>query len=275
MVENNTESCGAGYCGRGRSWKALTALGFAGTLLVLAMLVSEVKSWDFIGLPTPQQATISVDGKGEEYGKPDIALVSFSVVAEGKTVAEAQTKATEAMSKSLAFLKGAGVDEKDIKTTGYNFNPRYEWHEVKIICITYPCNQPPGKQVLVGYEVSQSIDVKIRKIDDAGKILGGLGETGATNVSGLTFAVEHPEELQATARKEAIDEARAKADKLAKDLGVTIIRIVSYGEGGDTPVYNFARADGMAMGASEKAAPEIPAGENKFMSNVTITYEIK
>jgi uncharacterized protein YggE len=135
---------------------------------------------------------------------------------------------------------------------------------------------PQGKQVLTGYEVSQQVDVKIRKIDDAGKILGGLGEKGATDVSGLTFKVEKEDELRAKARAEAITKAKEKADKLAKDLGVELVRIVYYNEGGASPLYNFARTMSADAGNTmEKTSPPIPTGENKFVSNVTIVYEIK
>lgn len=266
------------HCGKRRlAWRFGALILLAGALLLFAMSVSEIKGWKYIGLPVPQSATIAVSGDGEAYGKPDIALASFSVIAEAKTVAEAQKTATEKMNALIAFIKGSGIEEKDIKTTGYNFYPKYEWQEMRIQCLTYPCPQPPGKQVLTGYEVSQSVEVKIRKIDDAGKVLAGLGEKGATNLSGLTFMVENEDALRAEARKEAIDKAKAKADVLAKDLGVTLVRIVSYNEGGDYPIYNFARtmaAD--AKGGVEMApVPELPTGENKFVSDVTIVYEIK
>lgn len=270
-------SCG-GVCGHHGFYKkgAVKVLAFSLSLLALAMVVTEVKGWKTIGLPEPQVATITVSGDGEEYGKPDIAVVSFSVVAEGKTVADAQKKAADSMNAVLAYLKGAQVADTDVKTTGYNFYPKYEWQEGKQVqCFAYPCPPVGGKQILVGYEVSQSVDVKIRDLDKAGDILGGLGEKGATNLSGLSFMVEHPDDLKAAARKEAIAKAQEKAKALAADLGVRIVRLASYGEGGDYPVFNYARADGGMAAPTAKADISLPMGENKYVSNVTLVYEVK
>ena len=129
---------------------------------------------------------------------------------------------------------------------------------------------------LTGYEVTQSAELKIHKLDDAGKILGILADNGATNIGSLSFMVEHEDAVQSTARKAAIAKAKVKAAQLASDLGVTIVRIVSFNEGSNYPVYNF-RGEGMvkAMSADVVSAPNIPAGENKYVSNVTIVYEIK
>ncbi|MEK7118618.1 MAG: SIMPL domain-containing protein, partial [Patescibacteria group bacterium] len=176
------------------------------------------------------------------------------------------------------FLTGAGSLEKDIKTTGYNLYPKYEWQEQRIVCIAYPCDQPPGKQVLMGYEVTQSVEVKIRVLDDAGKILGGLSDNGATNLSGLNFLVENEDAVQATAREAAIGKAKAKAAKLADDLGVSLVRIVSFNEGGNYPIYygrGGMEAKLMSSDAGISAPADIPAGENKYSSSVTIVYEIK
>lgn len=271
-------TCGCGHGGMKRCGLAgLGLIMIAGALYLLALFAGELKEYKYIGLPDAQQATISVSGDGEAYGAPDIAVVSFSVVAEAKTVAAAQKDATEKMAAILAFLKKSGIAEKDIKTTSYNFYPKYEW-QTKGMSVCYDTYCPPqGKQVLIGYEVTQSVDIKIRKIDDAGMIVGGLGENGATNMSDLTLKVEEEDGLKAEARAEAIAKAKAKADVLAQSLGVKLVRIVAYNEGGDyPPIYNFARtmaADG--MGGAEKAAPDIPTGENKFVSNVTIVYEIQ
>lgn len=246
------------------------------SLLLAVLAVSEIKAFRYIGT-SPMQTTISVSGEGEVYQAPDIAELSFSIVAEAKTVAEAQKKVNESMEKILAFLTESGIEKKDIKSQNYNFYPKYEWQQPRIVCVTYPCPQPEGKQVLVGYEVNQSVSVKVRKIDDAGKILTGLGERGATNLSGITFAVDKDEEVKAKARELAIEDAKSKAEVLAKQLGVDLVRIVSFSEGADYPVWNYARAE-MAMGVGSAAPAKdavIPTGENRYVSNVTIVYEVK
>jgi uncharacterized protein YggE len=256
---------------------AVSILAISGALLLLAMFISEIKGYEFIGRSTEQSATISVSGDGEAFAAPDIASVSFSVTAEAAKAEDARRVTDDKVKAILAFLKESGVAEKDIRTTSYNLNPRYEWQETRIVCITYPCNQPPGKQVLLGYEVTQSIKVKVRKIDDTGSVLGGIADKGATNINGPAFTVENPDAVQSQARKEAIDKAEAKARLLANDLGVDLVRIVSFNEGGGN-YYAFNRATAeksVAFDMMAAAPAEIPVGENAFSSNVTIVYEIK
>ncbi len=256
---------------------AVSILAFSGALLILSMAVTELKGYDFIGRGEEAEATISVSGDGEVFAAPDISTISFTVTSEAVKAADARKQTDDKVKAILVFLKESGVEEKDIKTAGYSLNPRHEWQETKIMCITFPCHQPPGKQVLLGYEVTQSIEVKVRKIDDTGAILGGITDKGATNIGGPVFTVEYPDAKQNEARKVAIDKAEVKAEQLAKDLGVELVRIVSFSEGGS--YYPFARASmdkEMALDSMAANAPaEIPVGENSFSSSVTIVYEIR
>ena len=253
-------------------------LALSGSLLLLSMFFTNLKEYGYIGRDISSQTTITVIGDGEAYAPPDIAAVSFAITQDAKTPAEASTIVDISMKKIRGFLSSSGVAEKDIKTTGYNLNPKYEWQQKQIICIAYPCVQPQGKQVLVGYTVTHSIEVKVRNLDDAGKILGGLTDNGATDISGLTFMVENEDAVKSDVRKEAITKAKAKAAKLADDLGVTLVRIVSFNEGG-SPIM-FAR-ESMSMKAmsADYGAPapalDVSPGENKYTSNVTLVYEIR
>lgn len=241
------------------------------SLFLAAKLVAEVKGFRFIGSNPQNQSVISVTGKGEVVGIPDIATFSFSVTEESLIVKTAQDEAAKQTNAILAFLKAQGVEEKDVKTSGYNIYPRYEYSTANAL---YP--YPQGKQKLAAYVVSQSVTVKIRDLANAGKILGGLGELGATDVSGLSFDFDKRDDLVKEARDKAIKEARSEATKLAKSLGVSLVRIVSYSEGGYYPIYGkTVMAEAYGRGGDASVVPEIPVGEDKIISNVTITYEIK
>lgn len=257
-------------------------LAISGALLLLSMFFTNVKEYGFIGRDVNAQTTITVTGDSEAYATPDIATISFSITQESKTAAEARKIVDDKMKKIHDFLTKSGIADKDIKA-GYNLYPKYEWQEKRIECIAYPCPQPPGKQVLIGYEVSESVEVKIREIDKnadkAGTIVGGLADNGATNISGPNFMLEDEDSVKSIAREEAIKEAKAKAQKLANDLGVTLVRIASFNEGGNYPVYGYGGNVMMKAMSSDSALPpeaaNIPAGQNKYTSNVTIVYEIK
>lgn len=256
--------------------RATLSLIVLASLLLLVKIVSEIKSYDFIGGGVASSNVINVTGTGEVFAVPDIADITFSVREEGKTVSETQKSVTKKIDSALAFLKSSGIAEKDIKTTYYNAYPKYEYQGSGVTPAIYP--PQPGKQVLVGYEVSQSISVKVRDTDKAGAILEGIAKAGISEISGPNFSIDDDEALKTQARKKAIDDARKKAEILADDLGVKIVRIVTFSEGGNYPVY-YAKAmsmdSGMGGGATEARAPSLPTGENKITSNITITYEIR
>lgn len=244
----------------------------AGALLSLFLLVKtigEVKTVSYIGKSPAFQNIISVSGKADVTLKPDIATFTFSVNEESQTVATAQSLVTRKVDAILADLKKIGVDsEKDIKTVNYNIYPRYE----------YAGQYGTGKRTLAAYNVTQTIEVKARKIEDAGKLISSVASLGATDVSGLTFDLENRDEVIKNARAAAIADARKEADRLAKDLGVNIVRMTSFSEGGYYPIapmYYGKGGDTMSAASEGRATVDIPTGQNKITSTVVISYEIK
>ncbi len=242
----------------------------------LAVLtLSGLKRLSYIGKEIYPQKTIQAYGEGEAYAIPDIATFSFSVTETGNTVKAAQEKADAKINKTLAVVKDSGIEEKDIKTTSYNVYPKYEWNQ--IYCLKAPC--PPGKNVLTGYEVSQTITVKVRDTGKAGDLVTKVGTVGASNMSGLEFALDDKAKYIAQARSEAIAKAKENAKQMAKDLGVKLGDLIYFNETGNYPGPYYAEGMGGDMKSmSASVVPQVaqlPTGENKITSQVTITYEIK
>ena len=220
--------------------------------------------------------TISVSGKGEVIARPDIGTFSFSVLAEADNPTVAQEESAQAINDITAFLKDEGsVEETDIKTTSYNLTPKYEF--TREICEVGFC--PPGRQELVGYTVNQTISVKVRDTEDAGDLISGVGERGATNISGLNFTIDDEETLNIEARKAAIADAKENAKELARDLDVRIVRLVGFSDNNDRffpPYGGYGFAEDAAIEtATLRAAPSIPTGENTITSNVVLIYEVR
>lgn len=239
------------------------------SILVISAAVYTLRSIGFVGV-APAMNTISVSGHGESFAVPNIATVSFSVEKTAKTVADAQNQVTTVMNDVLATLKTSGIAEKDIKTTSYDVNPKYDYQQVA--CAMNFC--PPSKQILAGYTVSDNVQIKIRAIDKAGDIIGVLGQKNVTNISGLTLSVEDDTAVKTEARNKAITEARQQAESIAKGLGVRLVRITSFSESGSARPMYYAAKD-MALSSGAAPIPSIPVGENKASSDVTITYEIQ
>ncbi len=252
-----------------RVGQALFALLAVGALYLLVLTLGDLKNFGKSDMYP--NTTISVSGEGESVGIPDTAVFSFTVTEEAETVAAAQDEAEKKIAKAMEVLKKADIGEGDIKTLGYNIYPKYDYP----ICDQYGCN---GNQVIRGYEVSQTTEVKVRKLEKAGDLLSGVGNAGVTSASGLTFSVEDEDSLKEEARNEAIADAKDKAGKLAKALGVRLVKVVSFYEEGDQPTY-YGMDAMSAKGGFEGSAPapraSVSPGENKFSSRVSVTYEIR
>jgi len=273
MEEKNVEAgCGCkmcqkfGWCPAGKL-KGHKIIKFIFLIIILIIAWKLICGDDYSNKNNIQKDTIVVSGKGEIAVKPDIATISFSVMEENMDVAVASDAVNTKIAKIVANLKTNGVLEKDIKTTGYNIYPRYDYLTSQV----YPYG---GKQTLAGYDVTQSIEVKIRDLTKAGKIVSDLGALSVTDMSGLNFTEDKYDDLVLQARDQAIVQARSEATKLAKALGVRLVKIVGYSEGGNpTPVFYGAMASGVSMKSAVDAV--LPTGENKITSNVSITYEIR
>lgn len=217
--------------------------------------------------------TINVRGEGEALARPDIGTFSFGVQTEGVTAEAAQTASAEITNRIMTYLTEAGVEEKDITTENYSLNPRYRYE-------SRPCpagGYCPSEQIEDGFEVYQWFSVKVRDLDQAGALIAGVGERGATNLSGLSFTIDDDTALQAEARAAAIADAKAKAAVLAEALDVRIVRMVGfYEENGNMmyPMYERSYAADAAVMESS-LAPNVATGESSYNSVVNITYEVR
>ena len=255
-----------------RLGKLVLTLGFFLTCFVAAKFVYEARAVALMNTDATKVSTIDVSGTGEVVAIPDIAEESFSIEQKDATIQTAQATVSKKVAAVMDLLKKSGVAEKDIKTTNYSANPEYSYPNP---CYGAVCSNVSTAPKLLDYIVSETITIKVRDTATVGKIVDGLGSLGVTGLSGPTFTVDNTDKLIADARKKAIDDAEAKADVLASDLGVRLVRIVRYTD--STPANYPTPMYAKAMDTSVGSAPvtQLPAGENKYTSNVTITYEIR
>ncbi len=240
--------------------------------------ITVIKQLPFIASGTTATNTIAVSGEGEAFAVPDIAQITATIEKDGKSAKDAQTTVSAQEKALLSYLKSAGIADKDIKTTNYSSYPKYEWQEGGVVtcALNTACPPRPGKNVLTGYTVSETITIKVRDTDKAGDIVDGIAKAGINQVSGPDYTVDDDTAIQAQARDKAIADAKTKAEALAKSLGVHIVRIVNFSEnGGGYPMPMYAKMEFASADSGGSSAPSLPKGENKYTSNVTITYEIR
>lgn len=246
----------------------------AALFLVAASLFVAFKAADaLLGLFRPQPVfgnVITVDGQGSVLAIPDIARITFSVSEEADTAKDAQERAATKVNAAFETLKGLAIEERDIKTISYSLSPKYSRPQP---CFNGLC--PDYEQTIVGYTVSQTVEVKVRDTAKAGDVLSALADAGASNLFGPNFTIDDPDALKAEAREQAIEDARAKAKRLADDLGVRLVRVTGFWENGGGPIPFAEKVYGLGGDSSRSTAPSVPTGENEVMVTVSITYEIR
>jgi len=258
--------------GKERLVKVAALLMILASAYFAVKTIAEIKGLRFIGGTAPATNTISFDGKGEVSAAPDIATISFTIRENATALKDAQSKVTAKEKAALDFLAKSGIDKKDIKTENYSSYPKYDYG-MPCYYSTRPC--PPQEPKIVGYEVSEYITVTVHDLTKTGDIATGIGAVGVSEMNGPNFAIDKEDKLKEQARKLAIDDAKAKAQSLSHDLGVHLVRIVNFSESGNYPIMYAEKAMMAADGGGTAPAPELPTGENKITSNVTITYEIR
>ena len=215
-----------------------------------------------------QQEGIWVGGKGEMTVTPDIATLRLGVESQKATVAEAQAEASEAMDKVMTALKDSGVAEKDIQTQYFSIRQRTKW------------DRETDEEIVIGYQVTNTVSAKIRDIDKVGTIIDFAAKAGGdlVRIQGISFSVEEPSTYYAELREKAMADAEAKAKQLAELAGVTLGRVTYVSEGIQVPrtweVY-MDMEGGMAPAPAPAPPPTlISPGETEISLTVQVAYAI-
>lgn len=239
---------------------------FLAIILIGAIAISYVIGLipTFWNLPQYAPREMTIAGEGKIYAVPDIATVSFGATSEGDDVPATVNANTVIMNKIISGIKALGVKAEDIQTTQYSLSPRYEY------------NPKTGERTSRGYTLTQEILVKIRDFSKIGDILNAGTQNGATLTGDLSFTIDDPQKVQQQARDKAIVAARAKADDIAKNSGLEIVKVLNVQEG-YTPVYNYGGGvmEKALSAPSAAPTPEIQPGQNEIVVDVNVTFRIK
>lgn len=204
-------------------------------------------------------SAISVSGEANISVAPDLAQIDAGVANDAKTAKEASDANNAAMGKVLLALKGAGIAEKDYRTSRLSLQPQYGQ------------NKSTGASPVVGFRASNRVTVKIRDVTKVAGIIDALVGAGANDIGNISFEVTQASKLLDDAREQAVADARRKAEIYAKATGVTLGAPLSVTEGG-APVPLFkARMATAPMAATAAVAP----GEETLSVTVNVSWAIK
>jgi uncharacterized protein YggE len=210
-------------------------------------------------LGTEPRPSVTVSGNGKVIYVPDIGYIQVGVSSEGWTASEAWQKNEEIVKKIFAALRKLGVEEKDLKTTNLNVQPRY----------LYKPNEEPK---FLGYTASYDLHVTVRNLDRMGALLDGMVDAGANRNMNISFGCSKLDELIDDARAKAVADARKKANLYVTGAGARLGDVLGIS---DTPNYQprFYQVDAMAVKEGKASLP-IAAGEQEMTVTITVTWAI-
>ena len=236
-------------------WRWLVSAIALGALVWLALAppgVSSAATADPVGEAATR--TVTVDGRGEIWIEPDVAMVSLGVETMKTELAAAQQENATQMASILASLTRSGIAEQDVQTSGYNILPQYEQNGV----------QPTG------YRVTNTVRATIRDLTALGATLDAASAASTNRVLGITFDRADKSDALARARTAAVRDARAKAEQYAALAGGTLGAPLHVTEGASTARFSMVRGD-----MAQSANTPIVTGENMVAISVQITYELR
>jgi uncharacterized protein YggE len=207
---------------------------------------------------------ITVNGKGEMTVAPDVAYIQLGVRTEAATAKEAQEANAKAFAKIRSVLfEQYKLAEKDVKTSGFRVQPEY----------SYTDRDPKIK----GYSAVQMLQVTYRDLDQLGTFLDAVTAAGANQINGIQFGTEKGDEYELQVIEKALDNAKAKAEAIAKYAGKPLKGIVAVNQGGGVSIptirSDYAVAEKALLGADSAVPTEISAGELKITTTVTVQFE--
>jgi len=210
-----------------------------------------------------QGTMLSVSADGSSEARPDLATLSLGVTTEGQTAQAALQENSRRMAALTQALRRAGVAERDIQTSNVSVYPQQQYRE----------GQEP---LITGYQANNTVTAKVRNINNTGRVIDAAVAAGGNTINGVTFSHADPEAQLDIARRDAIGEARRRADLYANALGMRVHRVVAVSEGGGySPPIPYPMAARMDAVSPASPPPPIAPGEIETRVSVGVTFELR
>lgn len=233
------------------------ALARTAPLLACGLLLASASSTR--ASEPPAQRHVTVSASATVTAEPDIAMISTGVVTEAQSAREALSRNTAAMKGLIDSLKSAGVAPRDIQTTAFSVEPRYEQ------------GKGPRPPAIVGYRVVNQVRITAREIARLGEVLDQAVTLGSNQIGGIQFDVSKAETLKDEARRAAIANAHRRASLFAAAAGAVLGEVVAIEE--DVQIAG-PRPPRLARAMAPEAVPIEPGGQ-ALEARVTVTWALK
>lgn len=210
-------------------------------------------------------AEIAAQGTVVVTAAPDMVTVTANASVSGRSVADAQEGMNAIVQSATQKLLDLGVEEKDIVTTSYTYNPTYDYK------YDYNSETP----TVNGYQADHTLSITCKDVDMLDSVIGVVTDCGMSEIYNVEYDVSNRSELYRQALKAAIEEAAAKAEGMAEAAGMTIDHLESVTENTGFDEYTVSTHDGAVSMKAEAAGTGIRSGSVSVTASVTAVYEVR
>lgn len=247
------------------SWSFIFVFAVA-FLFSFQLVASKTLAAEVTAANTVTTRTINIAGDGEVTATPDIAYLFLGVITEKPTTTEAQSTNSIAINNVIAAIKKQGIKDEDIKTTNYSISPKYDY------------DKTTDKNILVGYTVSNTLNVTVKDISKVGQTIDTAVGNGANVSNGVNFGISDYGKYYNIALINALLNAQGKAQVISNSLGMKITTPVkitenSSGVPNDYPIYYTGAMNAKFSSAESSSSTSIQVGTYKVKANVSLVYE--
>ena len=207
----------------------------------------------------PRSTMLQISAEGTSEARPDLATINLGVTTEGQTAQAALQENARRMTALNAALRRAGITERDIQTSNVSVYPQQQYRE----------GQTP---LITGYQANNTVNVRVRNVNNLGRVIDAVVAAGGNTVNGVSFSHQDPEAQLDIARRDAIADARRRADLYASALNMRVVGILAVTEGGGYAPPMPMPMERMAM-ANDASTPIAP-GEIETRVSVGVTFEL-
>lgn len=209
----------------------------------------------------PRGTMLQINAEGTSEARPDMATINLGVTTEGQTAQAALQENARRMSALNQALRRAGVADRDIQTSNVSVHPQQQYRE----------GQEP---LITGYQANNTVNARVRNVNNLGRVIDAAVAAGGNTIHGVNFSHQNADAQLDAARRNAIAEARRRADLYASALNMRVVGIIAVSEGGgySPPIpMPMMAARNMAQDASTPISP----GEIETRVSVSVTFELR
>lgn len=224
-----------------------------GTILVYAVIKPAYES-------IINQQAFTVDGVSKSNFVPDTAIVSAGAIIEGSDVKALKKTADSNLSAATTALIEMGITKEKI-TSDYSIDPKYDKDYITI----------------TGYRANTSLSVETKDFTQIDGILDIVLANDFNRVDGVYFSFEDPTAIRESLRSEAIEAAKAKAEKIAEESGLRLGKLLNVYEGNYYPYDNYrvnSYMESEALDSTSETSQSYNPGETEMQMSVTLIYEV-